>query len=120
MKKHKVQPEPYLTENGKAIFNRLLDFLDNTKMESVDGFELSVLAQHFDTFQVASQKVNDEGYSRVTGNNGYEQVTPHFTAMKDSANYIMKHAEKFGLNPSAREKMKIFDAKKESNPLDEI
>lgn len=116
-----IQPEPYLTKNGKAIFFRILEFLETSDMHEVDSFELSVLAQHFDVFHESSRKVNEQGYSRVTGNNGYEQVTPHFTAMKDSANYIMKHGEKFGLNPSAREKLKIFNAKeKEADPIDEI
>jgi P27 family predicted phage terminase small subunit len=105
---------------GKAIFFRILEFLDRTKLEAIDSFELSVLAQNFDIFARASESVNIDGYSKPVGQNNYEQVTPHWTAMKDSANYIMKHADKFGLNPAARDKIKIFAKQEEKDPLADV
>jgi P27 family predicted phage terminase small subunit len=116
MTKIKLKPARYLTPRGREIFEELSEWLEGQPLESVDAFELSTLAQYYDMYETSARIVNQEGYSRKMGVNGYEQVTPHFTAMKDALDKIMKLSYKFGLNPSAREKIKSFNQAEDNKP----
>ena len=112
------KPHSYLTPNGVKIFNQLLKHLEDVDLKAVDSFELSALANTFDIHQRAAVVINrsDDGYTQKTPN-GYRQITPEFSIYKDTFDRINKGSDKFGLNPAAREKIKIF-MEKEKNELE--
>jgi P27 family predicted phage terminase small subunit len=111
----------YLTERGQEIYNEILDFIKDKGLDdSIDTFELSILANNFDMYGIASDAVKAHGYSQQT-QSGYSQITADYTVMKQCADYIAKHSDKFGLNPSAREKIKAFSKKeKETDGFAEL
>lgn len=82
-----IKPQPYLTENGKAIFNKILPMYPNA-----DSYELSILAHSYDQYQYFSEML--ENYKkdvtvkpidlqRVMGmvNTAYKQAAASFKAL---------------------------------------
>ena len=107
-----MKPESYLTKEGKEIFNRILKFVqDKNIVEDIDSLGLSALANAYDLHAKAAEEIGGVGAIQTTPN-GYEQVSANFTVWKQTGEYIKNHADKYGLNPSAREKIKSISNKK--------
>ena len=115
----------YLTDEGLKIFNELENHCKNRlKMEDVDTFELTMLANSFALYSECAKLCNEDGVQMtITTEKGgvYSQIRPEYTVMKNEYANILKHGGKFGLNPGDREKIfkglkadkrKGFDLKK--------
>lgn len=82
----------------------------------VDDIEIAMLANEYDLYFSNAEFCQREGYTFRTGsNNGYSQVRPEFTIMKNSYQNILKHSPKFGMNPADR--AKLFGMKQESKKV---
>ena len=119
-----MKPLDYLTEEGKHIFNNILELIPSEKLQETDSYELSILANYFDLYAQAAQSIKDgaDGYKQTTPN-GYSQITADVTMMDKASAYIIKNSGKFGLNPESREKLKEVWAKKEkkkTSPLQDL
>lgn len=120
MPRPEYEPASYLTKRGRKIFYSIVKHVDdNGLMRKIDTLEVSMLANSFDSFDIATEKCNSGGYiNAVTGKNGtFDQVSPWYTIMRNEYANILKHSPKYGLNPGDREK--IFGGmktKKKVNP----
>ena len=65
-----MKPLDYLTEEGKHIFNNILELIPSEKLQETDSYELSILANYFDLYAQAAQAIKD-------GADGYKQTTPN-------------------------------------------
>ena len=111
----------FLTPEGRGAYEHIkthCEALGIWKDEFI--IEAAMLANSFALYFDAALMCNRPGgaYQEV-GENGYLQVSVHYTIMKNEYLNILKHAPKFGLNPSdlkkgfgligAPEKKKGFD-----------
>lgn len=112
----------FLTEMGQEIFNVILGHCKKMGIDnSIDVFELSMLANSFSLYAESAAYCNKNGVKMVfesdkKGKNGnennddkkggrYEQICPEYTVMKNEYQNILKHSAKFGLNPGDRSKI---------------
>ena len=78
----------------------------------VDSYELAMLANSFALYADSAKVCNTEGVSMDVGKEGYTQIRPEYTVMKNEYMNIIKHSSKFGLNPGDRAKVfKGLDSK---------
>ena len=115
----KYQPREYLTKNGRGIFFRLIKHIQEADLDStIDIYELTMLANSFDLYEAASERVRllrDAGDEKAFGSSG--RLSTDYQVMEKEYSKILKHAPKYGLNPGDRHK--IFGGmkkKKRSNP----
>jgi phage terminase small subunit len=95
----------FLTENGLFVLGELEKHCkSHLKIMEIDRFELAMLANSFDLYQKAAKYCSDHGVSMPAGDNGYMQICPEYTVMKNEYQNILKHSGKFGLNPCDRAK----------------
>jgi phage terminase small subunit len=99
-----------LTETGIEIFNRLIEHCETIGLLDIDSFELSMMANSFDTYFKYAKICNETGATQKPKEGGWDQVRPEYTIMKNEYQNILKHSSKFGLNPGDR--AKIFNMKK--------
>src|SRR5688572_12982480 len=108
----------FLNGAGRLIFDALMDHCKSKlKMEGVDEFELSMLANSFCLYAENAKYCNDNGVKMtITTEKGgeYSQICPEYTVMKNEYQNILKHSGKFGLNPGDRGK--IFKKLKDETP----
>jgi|SRR5688572_1272651 len=99
----------FLSEDGRQIFEELKKHCSlKMKMESVDDFELSMLANSFSLYAECAKYCTDKGIKMtITTEKGgeYSQISPEYTVMKNEYQNILKHSGKFGLNPADRSKI---------------
>ena len=114
-------PQGYLNEQGISIYEELCQHIsDVDAIESVDSFELSMLAHFLWLFQYASNEVKENGGIQITSN-GYSQVTAEITIMDKAANRVEKLGAKFGLSLKDREQLLKFKGQKKTrDSLDDI
>ena len=108
-----MKPQPYLSKNGKSIFNEIAEHLKHNGIIDVDSFKLSVLSDCFDMYAVSCDKINKEGVSNKHG-----QVSPWLSAKDKALNGISKFSPGFGIDPASREKIKGFEKKEEGINFD--
>ena len=108
----KLHPQPYLTDRGKEIFLDIISCIDEKILLSTDSYGLSILANHYYLVEINMAIVNEIGGVQTT-ESGYSQIRAEWTIASKSAEFIAKHETHYGLNPSAREKLKEIWAKKE-------
>lgn len=111
-----MTPQPYLSENGIKIFDEILNFVKTKGIEEqIDSFQLSMLANAFDLHERASVVMNNSegGFTQITKNE-YSQIRAEFIVWQKTGDYINKNADKFGLNPPAREKIKGIASNKQA------
>lgn len=108
MPRAEYEPLPYLSKRGKVIFRRIVKHIEDTGViADIDTFELSMLANCFDLYEVASTHCNDQindGKLYVM-NGSTKQVIPEYNVMQQQYDKILKHSSKFGLNPGDRAKI---------------
>lgn len=119
----------FLSDEGSLIFEALRKHCRvKYKMEEVDDYELSMLANSFALYADSAKHCNTNGVKMtiITEKGGeYSQICPEYTVMKNEYANILKHSAKFGLNPGDREKIfkgikkekekKSFDTKNSKN-----
>lgn len=109
-----MKAQSYLTKNGLRIFNEILKFVESKNVsEEIDSLQLSMLAHAFDQHDEAAKEMTKTGGLYQVTKTGYSQVTAAFTVWKQTGEYITKNADKFGINPNAREKLKSFSKEQE-------
>lgn len=116
--------EEYLSENGVKIFNELKKHCAFAlKMEEVDDFELTMLANSFDLYARSAKVCNEEGTNQtfVSEKGVYSQIRPEYTVMKNEYQNILKHGAKFGLNPGDRKKIfNVVKTEEKESEFDKI
>lgn len=111
--------ESYLTKEGERIYKAIEKHIKTSGiLESIDTFELSMLANSFDLYSTCAIYCKENGIYIKVGNNDYRQVSPEYTVMKNEFSNILKHSPKFGINPTDRQKLEAFSKKKEVSALD--
>jgi P27 family predicted phage terminase small subunit len=117
-----MKPQGYLTENGKAIFDFIIEsHLKSNGIMEVDTYNLTALANAFDLHERASYIMNNTegGFCQTTKNN-YSQVRAEFTVWQKTLDMIHKLSPSFGITPSSREKIKAFAEEKKENEPDAL
>ena len=103
----------FLSENGIAIYNEILQHCQSIGFREIDTFELAMLANSFDLYAVNALFCKEKGSTQKPLDGGWDQVRPQYTVMKNEYANVLKHSAKFGMNPGDREKIfKNFQAKK--------
>ena len=114
-------PQGYLTKEGRQIYNRICELLDqHSALEEVDSYGLSMAAHWLWLFNEAGEKVKENGgvQEYKTGATG---VSAHLTVMKTASAMFKDLSAKFGLSNKDRELMLKFKAKKdEGDEIDDI
>lgn len=114
----KHQPREYLTKNGRSIFFKLVKHIQEADLDSnVDIYELTMLANSFDLYEAASERVRvlrDSGDEKAFGSSG--RLSTDYQVMEKEYNKILKHGPKYGLNPGDRHK--IFGGMKKKKKAD--
>jgi phage terminase small subunit len=95
----------FLSDAGEVVYQALLTHCNaKLKMMEVDHYELAMLANSFALYAESAKLCNTEGVSMEVGKEGYTQIRPEYTVMKNEYQNIIKHSAKFGLNPGDRAK----------------
>lgn len=99
----------FLSIEGEKIFATLREHCHSKmKMESVDDFELAMLANSFALYSECAKHCSENGIKMTfTSEKGgiYSQISPEYTVMKNEYQNILKHSGKFGLNPGDRKNL---------------
>ncbi|MEY3400418.1 MAG: Phage terminase, small subunit [Cyanobacteriota bacterium] len=96
----------WLSQNGRQYFELIKAHVSQIGILEIDEIEIAMLANEYDLYFSNLEFCQREGYSFQTGsNNGYSQIRPEFTVMKNAYQNILKHSGKFGMNPADRAKM---------------
>lgn len=102
----KIDFPNWLSANGKQYFDLIKNHVSQIGTLDIDDIEIAMLANEYDLYFSNLEYCQREGYSFRTGsNNGYSQIRPEFTVMKNAYQNILKHSAKFGMNPADRAKM---------------
>jgi phage terminase small subunit len=107
-----------LTDRGQEIFEDLKRLVElRMELQPGDEYELTVLAQAFDTLERNAKycDLNGDIHEMVTKTGVYPMVRPEHSVMEKARAHILKHSGKFGLNPQDREKMKTPAPRKEAD-----
>jgi phage terminase small subunit len=116
-----LEPQPYLSKRGKAIFLELYEYIPNKDvLIPTDSFGLSAFASRFESIELMTAIINKEGSTQVT-QSGYSQVRAEWTILKNDLEYIAKYSDKWGCNPAIRNKEKeIWGKKKKKKSAMEV
>jgi hypothetical protein len=117
----------FLTDRGKEYFFLLKGHISQNEISQteqnyqfeIDDIEVAMLANEYDLYFSNMEFCQKNGYSFTTGsNNGYSQIRPEFSVMKNAYQNILKHSAKFGITPGDR--AKLFGAKigKPTKPME--
>lgn len=98
--------DSFLSDRGKEIYNLILGHCKALGVDnSIDVFELAMLANSFDKYAVNAEYCRDYGDTQQPEKGGWDQIRPEYTVMKNEYQNILKHSAKFGLNPGDRAKI---------------
>ena len=111
--KPKGQPTPpkMLDKVGKEEFQHLLDISPPGMLTSAD---VAVMALHADGWSIYTQmrqELEEHGFLAV-GSTGNNIASPRLTALKFSAEMVLKTADRLGLSPAVRARLQSPDADK--------
>ena len=111
--------QSYLSPNGIKIYNVILRHIDkNNWSMSIDDYELSMLANAFDTYEKCALTVQTLGMTQEA-KGGFLTARPEVGIMEKTYQIILKHSAKFGLNPGDRKKIfKVIDQKRRKKTFD--
>jgi len=115
------EPQGYLNDTAKEYYYLICEHLDSAEaLEDIDSFGLSQMAMDLWMFHEAANLIKKEGPVQIT-QNGYSQITGHFTVLEKCKASFLKYSQKFGLSPKDRELMKQFNVRKKAeDKLDKI
>jgi phage terminase small subunit len=122
MARPKYEPRGYLTDNGRKIFLSLVRHIGDAGLDSrIDVYELTMLANSFDLYEEAAERVkvlrNGGETKEAFGSSG--RLSTDYQVMAKEYEKILKHGPKYGLNPGDRHK--IFggmNKRKKADPND--
>lgn len=105
--------QPYLTTNGQKIYQVILKHIDRNKWSmDIDDYELSMLANCFDTYERCALAIQTLGMTQEA-KGGIKMARPEVAIMDKCYAAILKHSSKFGLNPGDRKRIfNIIETKK--------
>jgi len=119
MARPKHEPRDYLTKNGRNIFFALIRHISDTDLDSrIDTYELTMLANSFDLYEEASERMRllrNDPDSKAFGSAG--RLSTDYQVMEKEYNKILKHGPKYGLNPGDRHKIFGGMKKKKKKPF---
>lgn len=119
----------FLNAKGRIIFDAIKENCKKLNLWEADDFEIAMLANSFALYAQCADHCNQWGVSMSFPKKGganmeegdeelavdekeakgvagiYQQVRPEYTVMKNEYNNILKHSDKFGLNPGARNRL---------------
>lgn len=109
--------QTYLTPSGKAIYKIILAHLERHNWsQDIDTFELSMLANSFDTYSMCAEIVKKEGHTQQT-KTGFLAARPEVGIMQKCYAEILKHSAKFGMNPGDRKRIFKLAEKKQRKKI---
>lgn len=96
----------FLSDEGRTILKMILNHCKDIRLP-VDELKLeaSMLANSFDKYAKNAAYCRDHGDTQKPSDGGWDQVRPQYTVMKNEYQNILKHAPKFGLNPTDFDKI---------------
>ena len=108
-----------MNKQERKIYDTILSFLNQRELEmDVDSFSLEVLAKAFAAYNNTSEVISKMDFTKQ--DKGFSQ-TNTWLIYKQAIDTIYKFGDKFGLNPTAREKIKAFAKKEEKeDPMEKI
>lgn len=110
-----------MTKKGRLIFFQLVRHVEEAGLdESIDILELTMLANCFDLYEEAADRVKklmETGDDKTFGTGG--RLSTDYQVMEKEYNKILKHAPKYGLNPGDRHKIFGGMKKKKKAKLDD-
>lgn len=97
----------FLTKEGTAIYERIKKQCEAKNIwKDIFDLELMMLANSLDLYSRCAKECNKDGATQKPKGGGWDQVNPAYTIMKNEYQNILKHAPKFGLNPT--DALKVF------------
>ena len=114
------EPPQHLGQGAKRYFLNICQvLLEMNNLSLSDLVVITQLAQNLEINEMAYESCKDGGYEQVT-QNGYGAVTAAFTVYNQTSKTIRELSNLLGLNPSARERIKVKPKENEDNELTKI
>lgn len=114
------EPPAHLSDMAKTYFlNICRTLLDMNNLSLSDYVIITQLAQSLEINELAYASCKNGGYEQTT-NNGYGAVTASFTVFDRTSKTIRELSNQLGLNPSARERIKMKPKEDEEDELTKI
>lgn len=114
------EPPKHLSDMAKVYFMNVCNvLLDMNLLSMSDIVIITQLAQNLEINEMAYDSCKNGGYKQTT-NNGYGAVTAAFTAFDRTGKTIRELSNQLGLNPSARERIKMKPKDEEEDELHKI
>lgn len=111
----KTEHPEYLTDLGKEIFDEIKQHVkDKGIYMQVDDLQIGMLANSFDLYMSSAKEIKAKGATQKPDKGGWDQVSPHYTVMRNEYQNVLKHSVKFGINAGDRER--IFKGKLNIKP----
>jgi P27 family predicted phage terminase small subunit len=104
--KKKLKPIVTLDDEGKKMFQMVLDYLDNSGLlETVDVVTITMLAKNLSIFVMLSREIQTIDDIVQVYENGTSNVSGKMTALSKVQTEVSKLSAKLGLSPMDRARM---------------
>ena len=104
------KPPKFLSAAARREWRRISSELFELKLLSnIDTTALAAYCDFFVQFIEARKQVEEHGMVMEVGEQGYQQISPYFTAMLKLADQVKKYLVEFGMTPSSRSGLKVKD-----------
>lgn len=117
-------PKPTnLTRRGSAIWDRIVKNIEGVGLLYVDdGESVAYLVEAIETYEEAKDAIYGNGGSpmeRIVVDGAESRyLSPEYKAMTEASTRVLKGLAEFGLTPSSRVRLAIFQAKQKTNEPD--
>jgi len=109
------EAESYMKEYQRKFFIDVCTALvDAKQLRSIDVCNVEIAGFWFQIARDAMDKMQEGSYYQTT-QTGYEQITPHITALERATKMLQSFADRYGLNLTS--KSKVPRAKTDKNSL---
>lgn len=109
-----------LSAEGKRYFRLISRFLSEMNLLSnIDILVIQQLAQAMEINDRAYAEINESGYKQIS-NSGFETITAAYSVWEKTSKTIRELSNLLGLNPSARERIRIKAKEDDANTIDII
>lgn len=112
-----VIPEPQYKINGEAkkyyeyVCNLLIS---NNVLTAAHIPDLTLAAYWWGIMTEARDNIESDGYTQMT-QSGYTQITSHITVFEKATKMLQSFSDKYGLNLTASQKIKMPESKREDD-----
>jgi len=108
-------PDGYMKEQQRKFFLEVCTALVEAKqLRSIDVRNVEIAGFWYQIARDAMDKMQEGSYYQTT-QTGYEQITPHITALERATKMLQSFADRYGLNLTS--KSKVPRAKTDKNSL---